>query len=55
LAVALSNDEAGLFGRRLGDVDADAEAHVAVLVRQRSLDEGNVDRNLALADELGYF
>ncbi len=50
--VRLDDDERGRLRRRLDDIHADAEAQAAVLVRERGLDQGDVDRHHPPADQI---
>jgi len=52
--VDLRDDQRRGLHRRLDDVHADAQAHVAVHVRRRHLNERHVDFHHAFAEQIGH-
>ena len=47
-------DQGRFLHRRLGDVDADSQAHVAVLVGRGGLDEGDLNRDHPAVEEIRH-
>ena len=54
VAVHLGDDQMGLLYRCLDDVHADPQAHVAVLVRRGSLDQGHLDGDHSPAEQFRH-
>ncbi len=53
-AVYLGDDQGGLLHRRLDDIHADSQAHIAVLVRRGGLDQGHLDRDQPPVKEIRH-